>query len=400
MTFTAKISYYLNLPENLFKLLISSVLFSVISIQFLSFLTAALTVNHSVFFILFLLAIAYTCSYLGYINSCTYLSKKKYSHGFLLKISSFLIALCCLLSSVLPNYLMPLLFLIGAFFTGFGWAERHYLEKIYSTSINKDIYLTLLQSFLSILRIVIPLLLILLTYLPITVNDKFLFNLSVFMLFLSFLFPKFPLKRIKNISKISYKNILNLLKIQNKEYNKYYFLDGANNILKQTLFVLGAMQTVKSINYYGLVESSASLLSGLMLFWLAKNHHISKIDVLTRFKISNYLLFISWLCLILSSYSSIFFFIFVITFSFGLPLNTAFKHSLMLKIALKNDNSAFNLFLHRELILWISRVLFLLSYSFIALLNPYPEYNISVFSFILILFIPLEYYYSLYILKK
>ena len=122
MTFTSKISYYLNLPENLFKLLISSVLFSVISIQFLSFLTAALTINHSIFFILFLLSIAYTCSYFGYIHSCSYLSKKKYSHGFLLKTSSFFIALCCLLSSVLPNYLMPLLFLIGSFFSGFGWA--------------------------------------------------------------------------------------------------------------------------------------------------------------------------------------------------------------------------------------------------------------------------------------
>lgn len=394
-----KISKQLNLSTELCKLLTIILFFSIGTIQFLGFSTAYVFSTYNAVGTLLYLSFAFSLSFLGYWLSVFMLNKHKKSNGLLIKSSLVLIFICCFLATFSKSNLLTVFYLsFGSFFSGFGWAERHFLEKIHAKDSHKDIYLSLLQSFIVLLKIIFPLFITLIFFSDI--NKHFILNVGFVNLIFGLLLPKMPNHNIEETHFFSLKEILSIVKKQPTQYNNYYLTEGGTSILKQSLFVIGTIAILKSVSNYAYTETIASVFSGIMMFWLSKHTVTKGLGQIARLNAAMILLSLTWISLILSFYYHFFFYIFVISFSLGLPLITAFKHSMILGIVNSSQQSPFITSLYREVILLISRVIFCLFCAFLIYFVTNQQLSTQILCFILLISIPLEYYYCIKIIRK
>ncbi len=382
-------SPYLELSNELKHILFIVLFFSLIQIQFVGFSTALMVTTYEVQGALIYAATLFTCSFLGYVGGTIKMSHNKYKGGTLIKEGLLWQGIITSIACLMPiGWWTALLLAIAGAGLGYGWSERQRLEYHHSQDHTRDIYLSLLHSSITILKTIIPIVLVTLVFIAGNQSHTFLLIIGIISVVISLLLP--TADALPQVPNIKWKDIFAPSTPHSKEY---FLIEGGASILRNCLFIIGIVTAVKSLSAYGLVDSAAAFVSGGVLFWLSHHTQTNGFGRLSRLRIALGLMFIAWAALIISFYNSAVFIIFVVSFAIAAPLLIATKHSLTLKILNHEHIHPAHIALFREVILVFSRILFLL----VGALATYyltPQQAIMYISATLLFLIPIEYYLS------
>ena len=382
-------SPYLQLSNELKHILFIVLFFSLIQIQFVGFSTALMVTTHEVQGALIYASMLFTCSFLGYVAGTIKMSRKKYDGGTLIKggllWQGIITSIACL--TPIGWWTVPLLAIAGAGL-GYGWSERQRLEYHHSQDHTRDIYLSLLHSTITILKTIIPITLVTLVFIAGNQGHTFLLLIGIVSAATAILLPN--TEALPQVPTIKWSELFLPATPHSKEY---FLIEGGASILRNCLFIIGVVTAVKSLAGYGLIDSAAAFVSGIVLFWLSHHTQTNGLGRLSRLRMALGLMFVAWAALIFSFYYSIAFIVFVISYAVAGPLLIATKHSLTLKILKHEHIHAAHIALFREVILVFSRILFLCLGAIATYYLP-AQQSIIYISTALLFLIPIEYYLS------
>ena len=354
--------------------------FVAVDVLFLSFATAHLFEYGGILAAMLYLAAQYTVSTAGYLSGFYVMRLCGTSAQASVRAGLALLSLCLLGASQATTGVAIAFLVLAGLGRGVAWAGRQWLELHKTEGASREQYLALLTGLSTLVKIVLPSIAATVAYFdsdtiqPILIFGGVVGILGVLVWKPTSVLrcpPVGPLHPISTLASPAYRNNAG-----------FFLLDAGGASLRQALFVSGTMAVLGSLSAFGIVESSAALLSALVLALLATRPTSS--PSIGLLKGSMALMALAWLCLLLTTWHPWMLALFVGLYALSQPLLQTVKSSLVLKGLMAPGIAPQNSAIARELLQLAARVSALLAGAVLTTL-PEFEYGALILSVILLL---------------
>ena len=323
----------------------------------------------------------------GYWAGLVRLRRADQAGGSVLREGILVMALSLALAGLFPSILMasPVLAL-GAFGLGLAWSERQWREFHDSTNDNRDSYLALLQMAVTTIGVLAPVvvagLLAWKASRPMTV--LLMVGAALFGATLT-VRPRLAAHPCQPFRAWPPKLPSGFWK-----QGTYFVFDGMGEILRSAIFVAGVVTVLRNLAPYNLATAVTSLFTALALAWIAK--HQSAQNRLHRLALALGLSALAWVTLAVALGHSAAFPVFLVLYSFSIPLLQATKHSLIIKGLSQPGQSLEESTMTREWLLMLVRVPAMAMAAFVTYLSRSPLQSVTILCVLLVAMAPLEFW--------
>lgn len=303
------------LPGDLRNLMALILLFSAVQIQYLGFSTAYVAGVGGASWAFLYAGAVFGMSFLGYWSGVVAMSRRKAPGGRLIREGMIRTGLASLLGAAVGDErFAPFLLALGGVGGGYAWAERQALELGHRQAAALEQYFAELQSWIALLRIAIPALVVALAWLW-GESQTFLVAIG----FLSFLFALLaPSVGSPSVAPKPLWREIRALKTTEPRWARWYYMaEGGGNSIRNALFAVGAMAALGGLAGYGLAEAGLGALSGATLYWISRRQGSRGFGRLARLRAGSALTWLAWAALLGSLWDFRLFWLFAAALALG-----------------------------------------------------------------------------------
>lgn len=373
------------------RLLRQVLLFAAADVLFLSFAMAYAFSLYGLHGALLYLAAQYALSAAGFLGAFALMQSVRWpaARVFRLGLGAMLFGMLAGGIVTAPAASLACLTLAGVG-RGMAWASRQWMEMHHTKGADREAYLALLQTAMTVFKLSGPLGAAALLYAS---GDNFHLLFGVLgVLGLAALLAQRQGVPLATPAPGRPHPLRTLLSAEYWKTAPFYVLEGAGAALRQALFVSGTMTVVASVSAYGVLDALSSLAAAICLAWLARRPAAG--PSLRRLQVSLAIVGTSWLLLLGALQVPQLLVGFVAAYAFGTPLLMTVKASLVLKGLASAGSAAHDNAMARELLLAFARLAALVLAAVLASSAVSPAVGLQMVVGLVLLLLPLEYHYA------